>query len=334
MTKVAVAATFALAVAAPLAHAAPDQLMACAVVLVKPHGAAKFVCRGTFTLPSPAEDPTVGGARILVEDRARPGGNAINLGSAGWMGLGRPPGSKGFRYHDTLFCPTVIVKPSVVKGVCTGLGYVSLPLVGPAGVSLEMPANAPRRRYCAEAGGGSVIRNDASVFRARQTSPPSLCPSSVKNVFVTSTTYEGNLGGLAGADATCNAVASGAGLPGVYRAWLSDSTASPSTRFTQSPIYELPNGLDISNSGWPDLTDGTLYTPIDVSELGTTVGNVPVWTNTMADGTSDEYSCANWTSASSGDLGSEGFSGQTDYAWSDGDYASCDHRVSLYCFEQ
>lgn len=52
-----------------------------------------------------------------------------------------------------------------------------------------------------------------------------------KTVFVTSQTYTGNLGGLAGADAQCNLLAKAAGLEGSYLAWLSDATESPSTRF-------------------------------------------------------------------------------------------------------
>jgi len=43
-------------------------------------------------------------------------------------------------------------------------------------------------------------------------------------VFTTSTFHQGNLGGLAGADAICNARAAEASLPGIYMAWLADQT--------------------------------------------------------------------------------------------------------------
>lgn len=43
-------------------------------------------------------------------------------------------------------------------------------------------------------------------------------------IFVTSTTYTGNLGGVVGADIVCTNVATGAGIPGSYKAVLSSST--------------------------------------------------------------------------------------------------------------
>ena len=56
-------------------------------------------------------------------------------------------------------------------------------------------------------------------------------------VFVTSETYTGNLGGVAGADDKCQALADQAGLPGVYMAWIADSVpaSAPATRFFQAP---------------------------------------------------------------------------------------------------
>ena len=51
-----------------------------------------------------------------------------------------------------------------------------------------------------------------------------------KRAFVTSQLYNGNMGGLAGADARCQGLADAVGLPGTYRAWLSSATESPSTR--------------------------------------------------------------------------------------------------------
>ncbi len=84
--------------------------------------------------------------------------------------------------------------------------------------------------------------------------------------FLTSTTQDGDLGGLSGADATCQSLATSAGLPGTYRAWLSDDAQSPSTRFSRSSgPYQLLNGVTIANS-WTDLTDGTLAASIALDE--------------------------------------------------------------------
>ncbi len=132
-----------------------------------------------------------------------------------------------------------------------------------------------------------------------------------KRVFLTKEQFTGNLGGLDGADATCQQLAGDAGLPGIYRAWLSDLTGSPSTRFTQSSTpYFLLNGTVIADD-WADLTDGELNAPIHVYEDGTVRPIVEdsletVWSGTDESGALNTaggfpFYCSNWTS----DLGLE-----------------------------
>jgi len=48
-----------------------------------------------------------------------------------------------------------------------------------------------------------------------------------KKVFVSSQTYVGNLGGVAGADSLCQGLATAAGLTGTFKAFLSDSGVNP-----------------------------------------------------------------------------------------------------------
>ena len=66
----------------------------------------------------------------------------------------------------------------------------------------------------------------------------------------------------ADADAFCQGLADAAGLPGIYRVWLSDSTGSPSTRFTRSTIpWIMPSGSNggiILADNWTDLTDSSI----------------------------------------------------------------------------
>ena len=85
-------------------------------------------------------------------------------------------------------------------------------------------------------------------------------------IFATSTTYNGSLGGapygLAKADSNCVARAAagdgGAGLPGTYKAWMSDSATSASSRLSHSArAYKMVDGSQIA-SDWNDLTDGTM----------------------------------------------------------------------------
>lgn len=69
---------------------------------------------------------------------------------------------------------------------------------------------------------------------------PSICSSSCpKMVFVSSATYNGALGGVDGAHAKCQSLASAAGLQGVYKAWIGyynpddpSNSRSPETDFT------------------------------------------------------------------------------------------------------
>ena len=53
-------------------------------------------------------------------------------------------------------------------------------------------------------------------------------------VFITGSQFTGQLGGLAGADAKCNAAAMSMGLPPVFVAWLSASRAGRS-RYAPTP---------------------------------------------------------------------------------------------------
>jgi hypothetical protein len=171
--------------------------------------------------------------------------------------------------------------------------------------------------------------------------------SQPKIVFVTSETYTGLLGGLTGADSKCQSLAETAGLPGIYMAWLSTDTASPSTRFTQSTKpYMLVNGTQIADD-WADLTDGTLDNPIDTDEMGNTSPASDItcnsdmrvaYTATLADGTQDpmDYAsgCEHWTIAQGVDV-SVGRTTRSDAEWTEGCFGPyCIKHAALYCFQQ
>lgn len=169
-------------------------------------------------------------------------------------------------------------------------------------------------------------------------------------VFVTSSVQTGNMGGLAGADAICNRRARAAKLPGRYKAWLSDETASPLTRFTHNTgPYVLINGKRIANN-WADLTDGTILAPIRIMENGrpVTQGVRHAWTSTMASGAPGEGPHCNrtdggvdqgsWTSDNRDhwtirggdiDLTDDYWSG-----WGWGSLGLCSIAHRLYCFQQ
>ena len=169
---------------------------------------------------------------------------------------------------------------------------------------------------------------------------PSLCGP--KLVFVSSAAYTGNLGGLTGADAKCQALATAAGFPGTFKAWLSDTTNSPSTRFTHWPLgYVRVDGVMVASS-WADLTDGSLTAPINRDEYNNEILYELVWTETDATGimlvqNCSTYSktCNDFKSESLEDCAVTGSPSATNGGWTASEYPSmCYFNNRLYCFQQ
>ena len=171
------------------------------------------------------------------------------------------------------------------------------------------------------------------------------CGDGSKCVFVSSTLHAGNLGGLTGGDAICNARAAAAGLPGAYEAWLSigGTGNSAAERLTQAAVpYKLVDGSTVAND-FADLTtcDGSggtcLQHPIDLTETGAGPVDAEVWTATGVTGMREGGDCGGWDMSDEEDvLGSFGLSSAVDASWtlvSDGE-APCSEDRRLYCFQQ
>ena len=157
--------------------------------------------------------------------------------------------------------------------------------------------------------------------------------------FVTSTTHNGNFGGLTGADAFCQGRADAAGLPGTYLAWLGDTTGSPSTRFTVAGVpYFQPNGGNAVKvvDSTADLLDGSLDAPLGRTEAGAAVSALP-WTNVNGAGAALNpiVSCVAWTSGTNANTGQLGSTTATNTNWTvGGGGASCNSSYPLFCFAQ
>ena len=170
---------------------------------------------------------------------------------------------------------------------------------------------------------------------ATPTATPTPAPPA-NRVFVTSATTDGDLGGIAGADATCNGLASTAGLGGSWVAWLSTTTLDAVDRLTpgSGPFVRAVDGTKIADD-IGDLTDGSLDVAIEDDENGTNVGFRAVWTATAADGlyggTGD---CNGWTSNSSTFRAMIGSAGRSTSLWTAVRTEDCDlSSARLYCFE-
>jgi len=167
------------------------------------------------------------------------------------------------------------------------------------------------------------------------------CSLSFKRVFVTSTTYTGNLGGDGGADSKCQTRADAAGLGGTWKAWLSTCGVSAASRLNHyDGEYRLVDGITRVADNWADLTDGTLDNAINKTEANQIVTG-HAWTNTQPSGnkqaTNPTYVCNNWAIADAVFYGKTGQVGASDSYWSIDWYDSgfgCNAQLRLYCFEQ
>lgn len=182
----------------------------------------------------------------------------------------------------------------------------------------------------------------AAESRAR-----SLYFGAARRVFVSSDCHAGDLGGVAGADASCQALAAAAGLGGTYSAWLADAHDGPAVRLPHaSEPYVLVDGSVVALD-WDDLTDGELLSAIDLDERAEPVAGRPgcgtaVWTNATAQGTTAvtdglEFACLDWTLALFSRWGLTGEASSRGPAWSDGGpfaLVRCSTPSRLYCFER
>lgn len=160
-----------------------------------------------------------------------------------------------------------------------------------------------------------------------------------KIVFTTSTTYNGNLGGVAGADAKCAARATAAGLTGTFKAWISEGTSGgslrPSSTFTNPNVpYKLVDGTVVADN-WTDLVDGTLDNAISLNESGGGVGG-SVWTNTTTAGNQQGMNgCSTyWNEGNWGPQGRVGNPSSATSTWTSSSNLGCEMVARLYCFEQ
>ncbi|MDC0666683.1 DUF4215 domain-containing protein [Nannocystis radixulma] len=157
-------------------------------------------------------------------------------------------------------------------------------------------------------------------------------------LFVTSATFQGNLGLIEDSDLKCQTAAMNGGLANAttFKAWISNEETWPAMRMDTSYLgmYVLVDGTPVAQNGWADLTDGTLAHAIDLTELETATDTTP-WTNTKADGTSaDSANCLNWISKSGSYKGHYGQSIAADATWTDSmSVAPCSAPSPLYCIE-
>lgn len=212
-------------------------------------------------------------------------------------------------------------------GACSSYGEADSPETVPAGVGdASVPAN----------GGGRDAKAPGSDAGSDGGGDANACLACERIVFVTSSSQDGSLGGLAGADDECNALAAKrAGTMGrSYRAWLSLPGVGPeaSDRLVHGEnAYRRTDGVLVAAS-FAALTSGALAAPIDRDETGTQVPpNGVVWTGTDERGRAFSSTCGGWLGTAGN--GATGNLSKNNFEWSRSVQIDCALSARLYCIE-
>jgi hypothetical protein len=174
--------------------------------------------------------------------------------------------------------------------------------------------------------------------------------TTVYRIFVTQSTYTGNLGGVSGADAKCEADANKPAT-GTYKAMLVNEVVNQRQACTSSYCTDSTQNID-----WVMKPDTTYIRASDFAKLSTTNAagifrlDISPMTSSFAVGAQKSYwggfsnpvkwatdsnHCQNWTSSTSGEKGGRGFSNSTDYTSIRGNpVPNCDLSLHLLCVEQ
>jgi hypothetical protein len=242
----------------------------------------------------------VGGAGCLRRN--------LQLGSSGAPGPGRDAG-----------------QPSGDDAGAPG-GLDAAP-IGSGSADLSMPSTGHHPDLSTPPGGGP----DLSLAGG---SPDLSRSARAKRIFVTSQTYDGNFGGLSGADETCTIKASALG--GSWRAWISDDSTSAFDRIADvGPWYLLDGTTRVFNDRAG--LRGTPLAAIDIDDQRNK-HNQFVWTGTAVGGTAlTGYTCSNWTTGAEAGVAAFG-DASTPGDWTNSGapdlVSACNVARALICLEQ
>lgn len=169
--------------------------------------------------------------------------------------------------------------------------------------------------------------------------------SKVARLFVTSESYNGNLGGLAGADAKCNLEAQAAGFTsGSWKALLSDSATDARERvpFNWGTLKRI-DGSTIIATSWSDLWDGSIQNPVLLSATQNSLLTTSTLTYSTTEGlragtVAANTNCQNWlfngTSVAPFNVGASGSTASSWISNNGSSPSSCGATTtSLYCIE-
>ncbi len=230
--------------------------------------------------------------------------------------------------HSTLFRPALLHVSSLGFLALLACGSTPRPLVDMS-VGADSGAADSAAATAGSDGGSRTTGGDATTAPAP------------KRVFVTSTMFGGDLGGVDGADAKCGTAAQAAMLGGVWKAWTSSSTEDAIDRISDVGPWYLVDGKTRVFNNKANLLTAPLA-PISLDETGHAWDGAPyygAWSGTSDQGTRDtgygEDYCLDWTSGGGNDYATTGDPASASQSWGGGGAgAPCSNENSLVCFEQ
>lgn len=152
-------------------------------------------------------------------------------------------------------------------------------------------------------------------------------------VFVTSTVYNGNMGGAAGADAHCQTVADAKALGGTWVAWIADGQSSPTVRLTATGPWSTVSGMEVFKNRANLLTVPETFLPDESGNYPQWTGKSSPWTGVDEGAKPTGYDCGGWLSAAVSSNGTTA-SAREDQTWGGGGSPiDCDAKAPLICFE-
>ena len=207
------------------------------------------------------------------------------------------------------------------------------------------------------AGSGAEINPDATDFFS---GIDENCDGNLDNithhVFTTSESFSGDIvaeatarfsyagsNGLEAADSICQQLADNSQFmqQGIYKAWLSDSSSSPSISFTKPTVNYVKYSAAIDDyqvvaSGWIGFTSSAIDNPMDKDELGMILSPLYSWTGTIRNGASAGYHCDDWTDSTGSAQGEAGWVGSVYSSRTATSVDSCSavNQYHLYCVQQ
>lgn len=262
------------------------------------------------TVPTTSDAPTTGDAETAMVDT----GEMSSTGMAPPMaqcGDGIVEGDEtcdnGFDANqDTLACTSFCQKASCGDGLVQAvLGEVC----DDGAANVTVPGYDQCSTLCALGAhcGDGVIQPEAgeecepSPNQGELSNCPAMCLHAPRLVFLTSESFTGNLGGLAGADKRCNELATASLLGGSFRAWLLVDGQTLDARFPEfSGVPTAWNftsmGNDLLAKSFQQLVSQGPAGPLGYTEQGEVAAERKVWTNITAAGLAAGGDCGQWTS--------------------------------------